>query len=81
MKVTGVVRKVNELGRMVLPIELPIELRHTLGTAEKDDLKIFTDGEQVILRKYQPACSFCNSTDNVIKFKGKVICGSIKMRW
>ncbi|MED4727202.1 AbrB/MazE/SpoVT family DNA-binding domain-containing protein [Aneurinibacillus migulanus] len=76
MKVTGVVRKVNELGRMVLPIEL----RHTLRTAEKDDLKIFTDGEQVILRKYQPACSFCNSTDNVIKFKGKVICGSIKMR-
>ncbi|KIV53163.1 AbrB/MazE/SpoVT family DNA-binding domain-containing protein [Aneurinibacillus migulanus] len=66
----------NELGRMVLPIEL----RHTLGTAEKDDLKIFTDGEQVILRKYQPACSFCNLTDNVIKFKGKVICGSIKMR-
>lgn len=72
MKATGVVRKMDELGRIVLPIEL----RRTLGIAEKDGLETFVDGEQVILRKYQPACSFCNSMDDVTEFKGKLICGN-----
>ncbi len=70
MKSTGIVRKVDELGRIVLPIEL----RRTLDIKEKDSLEIYVDGNQIILRKYEPACIFCNSAVNVVNFKGKNIC-------
>lgn len=70
MKSTGIVRKVDELGRIVLPIEL----RRTLGISEKDYLEIFTDGDQVVLRKYEPSCVFCGSVEDVTVFKGKNIC-------
>ncbi|BAU28018.1 transcriptional pleiotropic regulator of transition state genes [Aneurinibacillus soli] len=72
MKATGVVRKVDELGRVVLPIEL----RRTMGIVEKDGLEIFVEGEKVILRKYQPACVFCDSVEGVTSFKGKLVCKS-----
>ncbi len=70
MKSTGIVRKVDDLGRVVLPIEL----RRTLDINERDSLEIFVDGNQVILKKYEPACIFCNSADDVITFKGKNVC-------
>ena len=70
MKSTGIVRKVDELGRIVLPIEL----RHTLDIAEKDSLEIYVDGASIVLKKYQPACIFCGDAKNVINFKGKNIC-------
>lgn len=70
MKSTGIVRKVNELGRIVLPIEL----RRTLGIEEKDRIEIFVDGESIILRKYQPACIFCDNARDIINYKGKNIC-------
>ena len=70
MKSTGIVRKVDELGRIVLPIEL----RRTLGIEEKDRIEIFVDGESVILRKYQPACIFCDNAKDLILYKGKNIC-------
>ena len=70
MKSTGIVRKVDELGRIVLPIEL----RRTLDIQEKDSHEIYVDGNQIILRKYEPACIFCNSAVNVVNFKGKNIC-------
>ena len=70
MKSTGIVRKVDELGRIVLPIEL----RRTLGIEEKDRIEIFVDGESIILRKYQPACIFCDDAKDVINFKGKNVC-------
>lgn len=70
MKSTGIVRKVDELGRIVLPIEL----RRTLGIEEKDRIEIFVDGESIILRKYQPACIFCDNAKDVINYKGKNIC-------
>jgi len=70
MKSTGIVRKVDELGRIVLPIEM----RRTLDIAEKDALEIFVDGECIILRKYHPACVFCDNASNVIEYKGKNIC-------
>ena len=57
MKSTGIVRKVDELGRIVLPIEL----RRTLDIAEKDSLEIYVDDDSIILRKYQPACIFCDN--------------------
>lgn len=70
MKSTGIVRKVDELGRIVLPIEL----RRTLGIEEKDRIEIFVDGESIILRKYQPACIFCDNSKDIINYKGKNIC-------
>lgn len=70
MKSTGIVRKVDELGRIVLPIEL----RRTLGIEEKDRIEIFVDGESIILRKYQPACIFCDNVKDIIDYKGKNIC-------
>jgi len=71
MKSTGIVRKVDELGRIVIPIEL----RRTLGIQIKDSLEIYTDSDKIILKKYEPACIFCDSADDVINFKNKNICG------
>ncbi|SHM19553.1 transcriptional pleiotropic regulator of transition state genes [Caldanaerovirga acetigignens] len=70
MKSTGVVRKVDELGRVVIPIEL----RRTLDINEKDALEIYVDTDRIILKKYQPGCIFCGSAENIITFKGKNIC-------
>lgn len=70
MKSTGIVRKVDELGRVVIPIEL----RRTLQIAEKDALEIFVDGEKIILKKYEPACIFCGNADGVRSYRDKNIC-------
>ena len=70
MKATGIVRKVDELGRIVLPIEL----RRTLNIEIKDPLEIYVDGESIMLKKYQPACVFCGSSDNIKQRKGKNVC-------
>ncbi len=70
MKSTGIVRKVDELGRVVLPIEL----RRTLDIAEKDALEIYVEGSTIILKKYEPACIFCGDARDVISYKGKNIC-------
>ncbi len=70
MKSTGIVRKVDELGRVVIPIEL----RRTLGIDERDSLEIYVDGDQIILKKYEPACIFCGNAKNVRNFRDKMIC-------
>jgi len=70
MKSTGIVRKVDELGRVVLPIEL----RRTLDIAEKDALEIYVDGANIIFKKYEPGCIFCSEVNDIIDFKGKNIC-------
>lgn len=70
MKATGIVRKVDVLGRLVLPIEL----RRTLGIEVRDPLEIFVDGEDIILRKYTPACVCCGSTEELVEYKGRKIC-------
>jgi len=70
MKSTGIVRKVDELGRVVIPIEL----RRNLDIDVKDALEIFVDGEQIVLKKYAPACIFCGQAKDVTSFKGKNIC-------
>ena len=72
MKSTGIVRKVDELGRIVLPIEM----RRTLDIAEKDALEIYVEGESVILRKYQASCVFCDSVKEIISFKGRNVCAA-----
>jgi len=74
MKSTGVVRKVDELGRIVLPIEL----RRTLDIEEKDALEIFTEGKDIVLRKYEAGCVFCDEVKEVKNFKGKLVCKKCK---
>lgn len=70
MKSIGVVRKVDELGRIVIPVEL----RRNLNIAERDAVEIYVDGEQIILKKYEPACIFCGNAKEVVNYKGKNIC-------
>ena len=70
MKSTGIVRKVDELGRIVLTIEM----RRTLDIAERDALEIYVEGASVILKKYKPSCIFCDATKDISVFKGKNIC-------
>lgn len=72
MKSTGIVRKIDELGRIVIPIEL----RRVLDIEIKDSLEIFTEGEQIILKKYNPSCIFCANARDVVNYKGKNICQS-----
>ena len=72
MKSTGIVRKVDELGRIVLPIEL----RRTLDIMEKDCLEIYVYEDTIILKKYQPTCVFCDNAKDVITYKGKTVCRS-----
>ena len=72
MKSTGITRKVDELGRIVLPIEL----RRTLDIDVKDALEIYVSDDSIILKKYQPACIFCNNAADVVSYMGKSICRS-----
>ena len=72
MKSTGIVRKVDELGRIVLPVEI----RKVLDIKVKDPIEIFIDSDQIILQKYQATCIFCNDADNVLYFSGKRVCAA-----
>ena len=70
MKATGMVRKVDELGRVVLPVEL----RRNLNIDEKDPLEIYVEGDKIILKKYhgKDACIFCKTVeDDIYKMAGK----------
>lgn len=70
MKSTGIIRKVDELGRIVLPIEL----RRTLDIAERDELEIYLDDDKIILQKFEPSCIFCGSSYRLITYHGKNVC-------
>ena len=70
MKSTGIVRKVDELGRIVIPIEL----RRTYNINEKDKLEIYTEGDCILLKKHLQSCIFCGSTIKIKSFKDKIIC-------
>lgn len=70
MKSTGIIRKVDDLGRIVLPIEL----RRTLDIAERDELEIFMENDRIVLQKYQPACIFCGSDRNLVSHCRKNVC-------
>ncbi|WP_199615513.1 AbrB/MazE/SpoVT family DNA-binding domain-containing protein [Paenibacillus alkalitolerans] len=70
MKATGIVRKVDNLGRIVLPKEL----RQTFGIAEGDPLEIFTNGDQIVLKKYAPGCTLCGTVEDLSYVKGKPVC-------
>ena len=70
MKSTGIVRRIDELGRIVLPIEL----RNKMDIKTKDSIEIFVEDDRIILKKYEPACLFCGNADEVIMYKGKLVC-------
>ena len=70
MKTTGIVRKVDELGRIVLPIEL----RRSLDIEEKDSLEIYLEGDRIILRKHENCCLFCSESSGLTTYKGKLVC-------
>ncbi len=70
MSSTGIVRKVDELGRIVLPIEL----RRVMDIQIKDSLEIITEDDKIILKKYEPRCAFCGSKEEIRDFKGRYIC-------
>lgn len=70
MKSLGIVRKIDELGRIVLPIET----RKRLDIGPKDPVEIFVEKDRVILKKYEPCCIFCGDADNIVNYKDKKIC-------
>ncbi len=70
MKATGVLRKIDGLGRIVIPMEM----RNKLDISTNDPLEIHVEGSQIVLKKYDPDCTFCGSTKNVTEFKGKNVC-------
>lgn len=74
MKSTGIVRKVDDLGRVVLPVEL----RRSLGIEERDPLEIYVQDDKIILRKSSAKCIFCGSEENVTNYKDKGICQSCR---
>ena len=70
MKTTGIVRQMDSLGRIVLPIEL----RRTLDIAQKDSLEIYVEGNQIIRKKYEPTCIFCENSRDIVSFEGTNVC-------
>lgn len=76
MKSTGIVRKVDELGRVVIPIEI----RNKFDIAEKDPIEIYVDWSSIILKKYEPNCIFCGNSKNLTTYKDKLICSKCAER-
>ncbi len=72
MKSTGILRSVDELGRIVLPKSM----RQNLEISERDQMEIYTEGDRIILRKHQPSCVFCEGVENVVFFNGKRVCAA-----
>lgn len=70
MKATGIIRRVDELGRVVIPIEI----RNQFNIVEKDHIEIYVDDSSIILKKYEPNCVFCGNTNDLIEYKGKLVC-------
>ena len=70
MKAIGIVRKMDELGRIVLPVEL----RRTLDIAERDTLEIYVEGSSIVLKKYRPTCVFCDSVKDISVYREKNVC-------
>lgn len=70
MKSTGIVRRMDELGRIVLPVEL----RRTLDIAERDELEIYLDDDKVVLKKCEPSCVFCASLRGLVTYRERNVC-------
>lgn len=70
MKATGIIRRVDELGRVVIPIEI----RNKFDIVEKDPIEIYVEGSSIILKKFEPNCIFCGNTKNLVEYKDKLVC-------
>lgn len=70
MRSTGIVRKMDELGRVVIPKET----RKVLEINEGDPIEFFIEGENIILKSYKPGCIFCGDAKDIVNYKGKNIC-------
>jgi len=70
MKSTGIIRRVDELGRVVIPIEI----RNQFNIVEKDPIEIYVDGTSIILKKFEPNCIFCGNNENLLTYNDKLIC-------
>lgn len=70
MKSTGIIRRMDELGRVVIPIEI----RNQFNIVEKDPIEIYVDGSSIVLKKFEPNCIFCGNTENLITYNDKLIC-------
>lgn len=70
MKSTGIVRRVDELGRVVIPIEI----RNKFNILEKDQIEIYVDGSSIVLKKFEPNCIFCGNSKNLVEYKDKLVC-------
>lgn len=72
MKSTGIVRRMDELGRIVLPSEI----RKHMHLTQKDPLEIYVNGDSIVLKKYSPACIFCGDANGIIVYRGRNVCSS-----
>lgn len=70
MKSTGIVRKLDNLGRVVIPKEL----RDTMNVGVRDSMEIYVEGQQIILKKYEPLCIFCGNAEGIVNYMGRNIC-------
>ena len=70
MKATGIIRRVDELGRVVIPMEI----RNQFNIVEKDPIEIYVEGSCIVLKKYEPNCIFCGNTKNLVEYKDKLVC-------
>ncbi len=70
MKSTGIIRRMDELGRVVIPIEI----RNQFNIVEKDPIEIYVDGSSIVLKKFEPNCIFCGNTKNLLEYHNKLIC-------
>ena len=72
MKSIGIVRRIDELGRVVIPIEL----RNKFGISEKDPIEIYVEGSTIVLKKYEPNCIFCGNSKKLTEYNGKLVCST-----
>ena len=71
MKSTGIIRQVDKMGRVVIPKEIRDQLNIK---NEVDSLEVFMQDDNIVLRKYRPACFFCDTLDELVNFKGYNVC-------
>ena len=70
MKSTGIIRRVDELGRVVIPIEI----RKQFNIVEKDPIEIYVEGSSIVLKKFEPNCIFCGNTKDLLTYNDKLVC-------
>jgi transcriptional pleiotropic regulator of transition state genes len=70
LKATGIVRKLDELGRVVIPAEI----RRTMGMKDRQELEIYVEGDRILLGKHEASCTFCGSAEGIQEFKGRHVC-------